>query len=209
MNDLSTPGIRPPLQQRGQARTEAVLAAARDLLAQEGLSGFSIPALAERLGFSRMSIYHFFPSQGAIIGELARRALDELERRVVSHALEHPEVRWKGQIAGLLGAVVEYFDEDPVAQLLILGGGLTAEGYTEQSRTVLRLGNLTNRLFESGGLSLPRKPIDTPVLLIDLGITCMRMSVQLHGRVTPDYQREVVETMARYIEPYLKSARGE
>jgi AcrR family transcriptional regulator len=209
MNELNTLEARSPLQQRGQARVDAVLTAAHGLLADEGLSAFSIPALAKRLGFTRMSIYHFFPTSAAILNELTRRALDGMEQRVVAQAMLHPKRRWDDQIVALVRVAIEYFKENPVAQLVVLGNGLTAEGLKAQSVTVLHLGNVTSRLFEATGYSLPRVPIDTPALLIDLGMTCLRMSVQLHGRITPEFEREATDVMIRYLEPHIKEQQSE
>jgi len=52
-----------------------VLAGARELLAEAGLPGFSIPALALRLGFPRASVYNFFPTPPALFTEVGRAGL--------------------------------------------------------------------------------------------------------------------------------------
>ena len=50
-----------PTQKRARERFERVLDAAEELLVESGLSGFSIPVLAERLGYTRGSVYAYFP----------------------------------------------------------------------------------------------------------------------------------------------------
>lgn len=73
---------RAPQQLRGKARFEKILAEAEQVLLAKGISGFSIPELAERLAYTRTSIYHFFPTPYAVLNELTRRYLIKLEEHV-------------------------------------------------------------------------------------------------------------------------------
>lgn len=206
MNDLhaglSAP--RAPLQPRGQARFEQVLDAARALLADEGLAGFSIPALAERLGFTRASIYNFFPTPYAVLNELTRRELQLLEERLLALTAAAPELSWQERIRRTVDAAAKFYDERPVAQLLVLGGSLTDEGYRAQALTVQHLGNLSQRLFADAGVRLPRAPVDVMSLAVELGITCFRHSVLLHQRITRAYRDEAVRVMVGYLQPYVR-----
>src|SRR5215469_7703311 len=77
---------RQPLQQRAKDRFERVVEGARELLLEQGLSGFSIPELATRLGYSRATIYNFFPTPYTIFNELTRRYLIELEQQLIGHS---------------------------------------------------------------------------------------------------------------------------
>ncbi len=194
------------MQKRGEARVEAVVAAAHSLLAEKGLGGFSIPALAERLGFSRMSVYHFFPTPHAILNEVARRALDGLEQRLTAEAAHAGNRRWREQVAAFIQTVVSYYTENPVAQMVVTSSSLTPEGYSARSLMVGRLGELTHRMFQTVGLSLPHEPIDIPTLAVDLGTTCLYMSLQRHGRITQVFQDEATAIMIRYLEPHVHAA---
>lgn len=50
---------------RSQGRIEAILAAARTLLASEGVASLSIYSVAERAQIPPSSVYHFFRRAGA------------------------------------------------------------------------------------------------------------------------------------------------
>src|SRR5690606_37779970 len=53
-----------------QARIDSILAAARDLLASEGVASLSIYAVAERAQIPPSSVYHFFASVPALLEAL-------------------------------------------------------------------------------------------------------------------------------------------
>jgi AcrR family transcriptional regulator len=60
---------RPPGRPRCDATRKAVLAAAYDLLAEGGLSRFTIEGVAARSGVARSTIYRWWPSKGALAME--------------------------------------------------------------------------------------------------------------------------------------------
>src|SRR5262245_36450816 len=105
---------RTPIQRRAQTRCDAVLAAARELLEEKGLSGFSIPALATRLGSPKTSVYNFFPTPQAVLNELARLGLAELEDRLNRQSAAEPTRDWKKQIANSMAVVARFYEERPV-----------------------------------------------------------------------------------------------
>ena len=63
--------VKVPNGRGSGASEEAILGATRDLLAEKGLQGLSMRALAQRVGVSATAIYHYFENK------------DELVRRVV------------------------------------------------------------------------------------------------------------------------------
>lgn len=65
---------RRPQQERSQRSYDAILAAASDLLAAEGLERFTTNAVAERADLSITAVYRYFPDKYAIMAELYRRS---------------------------------------------------------------------------------------------------------------------------------------
>jgi AcrR family transcriptional regulator len=194
---------RVPVQLRAQARCDAVLVEARALLAETGLSGFSIPVLAERLRFPRASIYNFFPTPQAILNELARSGLMELEQWLGRQFLRQPTQNWRDQIRRSIEVVTDFYTQRPVDRLLILGSSASDETYRAVLLTCQHLGETTRRFFEAAGVVIPRTPIDVLPLAVDLGTTGLRHAVLAHDRITPEYQEAAVQTMVRVLEPYV------
>ena len=69
---------RRPVQQRGIARFDTILIAARVLLASEGVEGFTIEDVAARAGIPIGSVYQYFPNKFAIVAELDARDTEAL-----------------------------------------------------------------------------------------------------------------------------------
>jgi len=196
---------RQPRQQRARERFEQVLACAHELLRAEGLAGFSIPAVAERLGYTRASIYKFFPTPHAVLNELARRSLDALEARLEKLAPRVLADPWPRAMRAMTLEAAAFHNGNPVARLLILGGPVSDESFRVQERTIQRLGELTRALFLMRGLHLPTAKPDAAMLAVDLGTTCFRVSQFLHGRITPEYAEEAVFVMEAYLRRYIQA----
>ena len=194
---------RLPLQQRAKDRFERVLEEAEILLLESGLGGFSIPLLAERLGYPRATIYKFFPTPYAVLNELLRRCLGRLEEALVREAapVVTQGLPWREAARLLVTHAAAFHNANPVARLLILGGPVSDESYRAQEITIQHLGSLTRRLFATIGVTLPEEP-DVATLAIDIGTTCFRHSVFLHGEITPAYRDEAVYAMVSYLSRY-------
>ncbi len=197
---------RQPLQQRAKDRFEIVIEGARKLLREKGLSGFSIPELATRLGYSRATIYNFFPTPYTIFNELTRRYLDQLEQALYGEAANLREIPWQRSAEAMAAFAAHFYNENPVACLLILGGPVTDESYRAQELMIQRLGQLVQQTLANRGIRLPSGPPDISLLTIEIGTTCLRVSFFLHGRITPHYQREAGRAMISYLSQYVPNA---
>jgi AcrR family transcriptional regulator len=194
---------RHPLQQRAKDRFERVLEEAAILLLETGLGGFSIPLLAERLGYPRATIYKFFPTPYAVLNELLRRCLAGLEETLVREAgpVVAQGLPWREAAQLLVTHAATFHNANPVARLLILGGPVSDESYRAQEITIQHLGGLARQLMGSLGIALPQEP-DVATLAIDIGTTCFRHSVFLHGEITPAYRDEAAYAMVAYLSRY-------
>lgn len=190
---------RQPQQQRAVERFEQVLAAADTLLRTRGLAGFSIPKLAEELGYTRASIYKFFPTPYAVLNELARRYLERLERLLDTEAGAVLDLPWDEAARTLVGIAAGFYDRNPVARVLILGGPLTDDSYRAQELTIQRLGKLAHGLLARQGIELPAGSPDVATLAVEIGTTCFRLSHFSHGRITPEYRAEAAHAMIAYL----------
>ena len=195
---------RQPLQQRAKDRFERVVEGARALLLESGLSGFSIPELATRLGYSRATIYNFFPTPYTIFNELTRRYLTELEEMLYRGAQGLLQVSWQEGARGMAAFAAQFYNANPVARLLILGGPITDESYRAQELMIQRLGRLVQQVFTQRGIVLPAAPPDVSLLTVELGTTCFRVSFFLHGGITPQYQEEAGKAMIAYLSQYVR-----
>lgn len=194
---------RHPLQQRAKDRFERVLKAADALLAEAGLSGFSIPELAARLGYTRASIYKFFPTPYAVLNELAQRYLKLLEEDLARFAAELSQQSWIEVGTTVVDRATAFYEAHPVARLLILGGPLSDDGYHAQELTIQRLGTLLRQLAKQRSVLLPSEPVDVATQAVEIGTGCFRQSYFRHGRITDAYRSEAAYAMLAYLSRYV------
>jgi len=197
---------RQPIQQRARERFDAILREAETLLIEQGLSGFSIPVLAERLGYTRASVYVYFPTTYAILNELVSRDLVELEALYVAHADEFARMKWTEAVVAVVDHAVDFYNSRPAARLLILGGAVTDHSYRAQEMTMKHLGDLGRRLWERKGSRLPRSP-DVATLSAEIATACFRRSFFESGRITPAYRTAAIGAMLGFLTPYMEAKK--
>jgi len=71
-----------PEQDRSRATVEAIVEAAAHILVKHGYDAFTTNRVAERAGVSIGSLYQYFPNKDALLSELMRRHVAEIERGV-------------------------------------------------------------------------------------------------------------------------------
>jgi AcrR family transcriptional regulator len=206
MNQPLDPGAiaRQPTQQRSKARFDRVLEAAETLLLDVGLSGFSIPVLAERLGYTRGSVYAFFPTHYAILNELVVRYLVELETVFYSRADELVLMPWRDAVGAVVNLAADFHNSHPAARLLILGGAATDDSYRAQEMTIKRLGDLARAVWARNGVKLPKGPPDITTLATEIATAVMRRSFFEHGEITRPYREAAVRAMLAFLAEYLE-----
>ena len=129
-----------------------VVEAARNLLDEEGLSGFSMTRLGDRLGVTAMALYRHVKDRAELENAVVELVLDDLMledesedavanwmRRVRAHWLEHP---WLGMLLGNSSTL----NQPWIEVLLHLAGALTRAGLDDDAaaREVIRISRITS-----------------------------------------------------------------
>jgi len=193
-----------PQREAGVRRYSSVLDEADKLLAAEGLTGFSIPVLAERLGYTRRSIYKFFPTPYAILNALTQQYLERLEKALQSLANDVLEMNWPDAVRRVNREAANFHNANPVARLLILGGAVTDESFRVTEFAIKQLGEFLRQILGSRGYSIPEDP-DVASIAVDIGTAVFRVSNLYHGKVTDRYAEESAHAMVAYLDKYVKS----
>lgn len=193
-----------PQRRAGERRYQSVLEAADSLLEEGGLSGFSIPTLAERLGYTRRSIYKFFPTPYAILNELTKTYLERLEAHLVSHfKAENHDQSWEDVVMKINLEGAKFHNANPVSRMLILGGAVTDESFRATEFCIQQLGAIVRDIFSERGVSIPREP-DVASLAVDIGTSVFRVSNLYHGHIDETYGRESGRAMIAYLKLYVE-----
>ncbi len=102
-----------PVQQRGRIRFDAILAAARHLLVERGVEGFTIEDVALRAAIPVGSVYQYFPNKFAVVVELDAQDTAALVRDLESGADRFPSADWQAETDHLIDLISAQWATDP------------------------------------------------------------------------------------------------
>ncbi|MGH8436553.1 MAG: TetR/AcrR family transcriptional regulator [Pseudomonas sp.] len=191
-----------------QARIAGILAAARALLAEEGVAGLSIYSVAERAEMPPSSVYHFFASVPAIL-EALTADVHAAFRACLQLPIEHSALRgWRDLSRLVEQRMLAIYAADAAARQLILAQHGLSEVTQADRQHDIELGQLMHALFDRH-FPLPLLPaeIDVFALALELSDRVYARSVQLHGEITPRLAEEGMRVfdvyLGLYLPPYL------
>lgn len=203
MSSASSHLARQPQQQRARQRFEDVLVEAEKLLLSKGLDGFNMSELAHNLGYTRASIYKFFPTPQAVFHEINSRQLDQLEDRLRQRVTQLRSDSWEAQLREVTTTAGEFYNAQPLASLLILGPVQGESAYRSLHSMIGRLGDLLAQVMAANDRPISREPVDHPMLTVEIATACLRTSYHLHGHITEDYEKAAWSAMVAYLHQVL------
>ncbi|OAK64514.1 TetR family transcriptional regulator [Variovorax paradoxus] len=140
---------RKPKQARSADLLQAILQAAIQVLAKEGVSRFTTTRVAERAGVSVGSVYQYFPNKASILfrlqsdewqqttemmrgilGDTQRPALERL--RMLTHAFIRSECD-EAQVRTALGDAAPFYRDAPEAREVRAAGGEIVRVFMKQA----------------------------------------------------------------------------
>jgi AcrR family transcriptional regulator len=183
-------------------RFDAILAAARELLAESGVEGFTIEDVAARAQIPVGSMYQFFPNKFAIVAELDLRDTESLIEDLTASA-GHFEFGgdWQAATNDLIDLVAEHWVRDPSRRAVWLAMRSTAATRSlaaEHSRAlVTMLLPLIQRLTED--LSLEEQ-VTVSEVVVEIAQSLLHFSVS-DGTPNP----ATVQELKRLLRAYLRA----
>ncbi|WP_454908259.1 TetR family transcriptional regulator [Variovorax gossypii] len=140
---------RKPKQARSADLLQAILQAAIQVLAKEGVSRFTTTRVAERAGVSVGSVYQYFPNKASILfrlqsdewrqtTEMMRGILGDMQRpvlerlRMLTHAFIRSECD-EAEVRTALGDAAPFYRDAPEAQEVRAAGGEIVRVFMKQA----------------------------------------------------------------------------
>lgn len=189
---------------RSQDRIDAILDAARTLLAAEGVSSLSIYSVAERADIPPSSVYHFFAGVPALLQALTSD-VHAAFRACLQAPIAHEQLNdWRDLSRIVEQRMLKIYSDDAAARQLILAQHGLSEVAQADHQHDLELGQLMHTLFMRH-FELPVLPQDVDVfaLAMELGDRVYARSIHLHGHITPRMAEEGVRVFDAYLGLYL------
>src|SRR3990167_9187303 len=155
-----------------QLRIAAILAAARSLLAEQGVGSLSIYSVAERAQMPPSSVYHFFASVPALLEALTAQ-IHGAFRACLQAPIDATSLRdWRDLSRLVEERMLAIYSADAAArQLILTQHGLTEINQADRQHDI-ELGRLMHALFDRY-FQLPALPepeeIDVFALAMELG----------------------------------------
>lgn len=109
-----------PIQARSRATVSAILEAATRILTATESTAFSTNAVAEMAGVSIGTLYQYFPSKEAILGEIGRRHAEEMRSIVVTALSEAQSNEVDGAVSSLIKAFIAAHASQPSLHLALI-----------------------------------------------------------------------------------------
>lgn len=196
-------GARKP-RASSQARIDSILAAARALLADEGVASLSIYSVAERAQIPPSSVYHFFASVPALLEALTADVHSAFRACLQAPIENTPLNTWHDLSRLVEQRMLSIYNQDAAARQLILAQHGLSEVTQADRQHDIELGDLMHKVFAQH-FQLPVLPQDVDVfaLAMELGDRVYARSVQLHGQITPRMAEEGMRVFDAYLGLYL------
>ncbi|MDV6236698.1 TetR/AcrR family transcriptional regulator [Leptospira ellisii] len=178
-----------------------VLDAAERLLVELGPEETSIPEIAKISGVPRASIYQFFPDKYALFTRLAEKHLTRVGEILRDKGSKNGNLTWRKLVRLLVNAASDYYDSNPVASILVLGGPFSRNAYLAQEITIDHIGAgvriQLSRLKEP--LYVSKKP-DVATLGVEIAFACMKRGYYLENRISKTMRNQAANAVIAYFE---------
>src|SRR5262245_8744157 len=194
--------MSPTQQERTQATTTALLAAARELFAEDGYAATSLDAVVAKAGVTKGALYHHFSGKRELFAAVFAREQTRLSEAIIP-AYQSKKDPWEAFEAAS-AAFIEACQEPGVQRITMLDAP-SALGW-EQIRQ-LESGSL--KMMEQGievaieAGAIERRPV-APLAHLLFGALCEQAMVVARA---PDQQAALEEALAE-LSRLLRSLRG-
>jgi AcrR family transcriptional regulator len=184
-------------QQRTQATTAALIAAARELFAKDGYEATSLDAVAAAARLTKGAVYHHFESKRELFAAVFQAEADHLAE-IVTEAYTRKRDPWKGFEAGCI-AYLEACLEPGLQQIMLLDAE-PAVGWDRmrelESGLLLMMETGIGRAIEAGRIGR-RDP--GPLAQLLFGTLCEAAMVVARAADQPAAQRAIVNEFRRLL----------
>jgi len=205
-NPVSAGRNRPrrPQQKRGVERFEAILDVAHRLLAGRTMSDVSLYDVAREVGCAPATVYHLFPSTGALFYALAGRYAEAWMAMLAEERGNDSARSWQDIVRRKFAEARAFYDDNPQAMEVYLGLGTTREIRARDREVNRQLGAMVatgiRRQFQ-----LPESEFlnEKFVYAIEISDAFWSMSYARHGRITPEIAEETLVAVFSYLENFV------
>ena len=195
---------RKPQRARGKARYEILLDAADAALAEHNGSEITLLDAASRAGVPLASVYHYFPSNVALLVGLARRYFRDFERLMAISAPHDRLETWMDLCRLHAAAGRQYYATHPAAMRLLLGADCGTQVRQNDLDANLRFAAMQYRAYCRHFVLPPGQyAIDRCAIAITISDAIWSLSYSRYGCITDAMAEEALQARFAYLLLYL------
>lgn len=188
----------PATQARGRKRREALLVAARELLAANESSQITLAEIAAHASVPKSSAYHFYTDALGLFAELV--AILDGELQLLIQQPLPPVDNWEEAMGVIIDRAASFFEENPAAQQLMLSSQSPPQIKRSSRRADMDTSRLIEELIETRFV-LPDIPDRARIFFHAVEAADLMFGLSLFENGT--LQREMVEEAKRMSCAYL------
>lgn len=198
------PRLRKPAQARTQERVARALQTAEQLLLTRNPEEVSIPDIAEASGVPRASLYQFYANKHQLFAAIAERHLSKVAQEIKLKGCVLQGFHWRQITSLLVQASSHYYNQNPVAGILILGWPMSRETYLAQEVTIENIGDALRLIYGAAkpAVTLTTTP-DVGTIVTELAFAMMKYGYYRLGEITPDIMQQATTAVIGYLEQVL------
>lgn len=201
------PRFRKPTQARTQERVARALQTAEQLLLTRNPEEVSIPDIAEASGVPRASLYQFYANKHQLFAAIAEQHLSKVAQEVKLGGVRLKGFHWRQVSRALVHAAARYYNQNPVAGILILGWPMSRETYLAQEVTIENIGDELRAIYQTAepAVTLTTSP-DVGTIITELAFSLMKYGYYRQGEITPEITQQASVAVIGYLEQVLPEA---
>jgi AcrR family transcriptional regulator len=191
---------RVPVQGRSQERITRVLEVAERLLLDVGPEAASIPEIASAAAVPRASIYQFYPDKYALFAHMAEAHMEKLGQHISGAQPGGGHRTWRKLVHTMVRAAAAYYNEHPVASILLLKGPFGQRDRDAHLAKDAELARQFRLLIATDNKSprLPHKP-DVAAIAVELAFAVLRYGYSREGTISNAVCHEATRAVVSYL----------
>jgi len=154
-----TPRKRPP-QARARARVRQILAATRELAESRPIEAVTTTAIAARAGLPVGSLYQYFPNRLAILAEVGRAVLRDIDDATVANLGATADIPWEQAIDAVVDGTVAAHQRHDRTSALFHALAITPELHSLVDESNRRLAAALAQHPALAGCGRPRREVE-------------------------------------------------
>jgi AcrR family transcriptional regulator len=204
----STRHRREPVQARSRETVERILAAAGELIVEQGVDAATTTAIAARAGVGPSSLYRFFSDRDELFALLLEAEIKEIER--VAQASEDGwELRSAREyVQRMLEMFLDYHERRPLFVRLWFGGRVSPAVTAIAQAGNLALAERARERLVAAGLVAEDSPREVALIAVEVGDRILELAFRGRRRADRRVIAEGAEMLIAYLEGSAEPAHA-